>query len=292
MVSRCCVPAVVLLCVAAPAPAAETQTAVEQIVASERAFAARAQLINARLAFAEFFAPDAVLFVPFPAPAFPRLLEGADWPVNIQWRPVAAAASGAGDMGYTTGPAEYRRDPAEAPTGFAHYTSVWQRQPDGRYLVRVDIGIDHGPLSGREPDWTPPAAQMPDAPVLDVATRAVAMRELEAVEARCGGGPAAARAQALLDVLDEDVRWQHAGALPVVGRARAVEAVAASGSDLEWTPEATVVAASGDFGFSYGRGRSAAGTLSGEFTYLNVWQRRNGAWSLLTHVARPARTAN
>ena len=292
MVPRYCAPVVVLLYVTA-LPAGETQTAVEQIVASERAFAARAQVVNARLAFAEFFAPDAVLFVPYPAPAFPRLLEGADWPVNIQWRPVAAAASGAGDMGYTTGPAEYRRDPAEAPTGFAHYTSVWQRQPDGRYLVRVDIGIDHGPPSGREPDWTPPAARGPDAPVvLGVAARAIATRELEAVEARCGGGAAAARVQALLDVLDEDVRWQHAGALPVVGRARAVEAVVASGSDLEWTPEVTVVAASGDFGFSYGRGQSAAGTMSAEFAYLNVWQRRNGAWRLLAHVARPARETN
>ena len=136
---------------------ADRATDLAEVVAAERSFAARAQVVNARLAFAEYFAPDAVLFAPFPAPAFPRLRDSPDWTVNIQWRPVAAAVSGAGDMGYTTGPSEYRRSPTDAPVGFGHYTSVWQRQPDGRFLVRIDIGIDHPEPAVRVPDWSPPA---------------------------------------------------------------------------------------------------------------------------------------
>ena len=123
--------------------AADRSAELEQVVAAERAFAARAQIVNPRQAFVEYFAPDAIVYAPFPAPAFPALRDGSDWSVNIQWRPVAAAISGAGDMGYTTGPSEYRRTAADPPGGHGHYTSVWQRQPDGRFLVRIDIGIDH-----------------------------------------------------------------------------------------------------------------------------------------------------
>ena len=99
--------------VTSPATGTDRAADLEKIVAAERAFAARAQVVNARKAFAEYFGPDAIMFSPFPAPAFPRLRETPDWSVNIQWRPVAAAVSGAGDMGYTTGPSEFRRTPAE-----------------------------------------------------------------------------------------------------------------------------------------------------------------------------------
>ena len=82
----------------AAALAADNSAELNQLVATEREFAARAQQVNARQAFVEFFAADAILFAPFATPAFPGLHEGPDWGVDIQWRPVAAAISGAADM--------------------------------------------------------------------------------------------------------------------------------------------------------------------------------------------------
>jgi ketosteroid isomerase-like protein len=260
-----------------------------QVVAAERAFAARAQVVNARQAFAEFFAPDAMLFAPFAAPAFPSLREAQDWPVNIQWRPVAAAISGAGDMGYTTGPSEYRRTPAEPPVGYGHYTSVWQRQPDGRFLVRIDIGIDHAAPAARVPDWSPPALPPPSAPVLESDAVGAATRELEQADARLGeslrGGPSLA----LSSVLADEVRWHRNGRLPVVGRAEVLATVEASREAVGWVPEAAIVATSGDLGYAYGRGRwrRIGGPEEGDLAYLNIWQRRDGSWRLLVHVSRP-----
>jgi ketosteroid isomerase-like protein len=268
---------------------ADRATDLAQVVAAERAFAARAQVVNARLAFVEYFAPDAILFSPFPTPAFPRLREAPDWSVNIQWRPVAAAVSGAGDMGYTTGPSEYRRSPAEVPVGFGHYTSVWQRQPDGRFLVRIDIGIEHPAPEVRVPDWAPPTVTPPSAPVLDDAARGAATRELEAIDTRLGSSSSHGAPLALSLVVADDVRWHRGGQQPVVGRAEVLAASEASGLAIGWVPEATVIAASGDFGYAYGRGRwrRTESSEEGDLVYVNIWQRRAGAWRLLVHVSNP-----
>ena len=269
--------------------AADRAAELERVVASERAFAARAQIVNARQAFVEYFAPEAIFFAPFAAPAFPRLRESADWGVNIQWRPAAAAISGAGDMGYTTGPAEYRPSADAAPTGFGHYTSVWQLQPDGRYLVLVDVGIDHPAPPARIPDWSAPVHSPAAAPALDPAQRRAALEELRTLDAQTGVSAQDDVRKSFARVLAEDARLHRGGRLPVVGRAEVLADLGAEAESYGWKPEAAVVAKSGDFGFAYGRGRWARARTAetGDLAYLNVWQRRAGEWRLIVHVCRP-----
>src|SRR5512139_3042858 len=174
--------AVLAVCLSC-AVAADRMPELDEVVASERAFAARAQQVNARQAFVEYFAADAILYAPYPVRAFPQLREGPDWGVNIQWRPLAAGISGAGDMGYTTGPSEYRRVPSEPPVGYGHYTSVWQRQADGRYLVQIDVGIKHPAPTVPLTDWRrppdPPAA-LPALGATEQVSALAALRELDA----------------------------------------------------------------------------------------------------------------
>lgn len=273
------------------AMAADRSIELERVVSSERAFAARAQEVNARQAFTEFFAADAILFVPFPAPAFPRLSEGPDWAVNIQWRPVAAAISGAGDMGYTTGPSEYRRAPSEAPIGHGHYTSVWQRQPDGEYLVRIDIGIENPAPPLRTADWSAPAQPPAAAVAVEPAQRAAALSALRELDARTGTAAQSNAQKAFATVFAEDGRLHRGGRLPVVGRIQALADLGALDEAFAWAPAGAAVAESGDFGYVYGRGRTAGRTdvESQDLVYLNIWQRRAGKWQLIVHVSHTVR---
>jgi ketosteroid isomerase-like protein len=260
------------------------------VVQAERDFAARAQVVNARQAFAENFAPDSIVYGPFPAPAFPALGEpAADWPVNIQWRPAAAAISGAGDMGYTTGPAEFRKTSTDPPHRYGHYTSVWERQPDGRYEVVIDVGIDHpGPVSSI-PDWTPPVAPPHAAPAEDENARGAARQDLLALDAEVGEAAATDTVGAISRALADDGRYHQAGALPSLGRSAAVERLRASRMTQRWAPAGGKVAQSADFGFTYGKGSftQAEAPAEGEFAYLNIWQKRDGAWKLLVRVVNP-----
>jgi hypothetical protein len=268
--------------------AADRLTDLQRVVDAERAFAARAQVINPRQAFIEYFASDAIAYLPFPGPAFPALHEGPDWPVNIQWRPVAAAISGAGDMGYTTGPSEYRKTAADPPTRFGHYTSVWQRQQNGRLLVRIDIGIDHPAPAQRAPDWRPPAQHPVAAAQLSTDRRAAAERQMRDLDARIGAAARQDPATAFAQVLSDDARLHLGGHHPVVGRAAALATVGGGDQMFGWLPEGAAMAESGDFGFTYGRGRwSRASTAeSGDLVYLNVWQLRGDAWRMIVHVSQ------
>jgi len=272
------------------AVAADRLPELDKVVASERAFAARAQQVNARQAFVEYFAADAILFAPYPVRAFPQLREGPDWEVNIQWRPVAAGISGAGDMGYTTGPSEYRRAPSEPPVGYGHYTSVWQRQTDGRYLVQIDVGIKHPAPTLPLADWGRPPEPPTALPALGATEQASVLAALRELDARIGAMQGSDAT--LADVFADDVRLHRGGRLPVSGRAQALVDLAVHKESLNWVPEGVAVAESGDLGYAYGRGRSTSASPAdaSEIAYLNIWQRRGGNWRLIVHVSNAVRT--
>ena len=260
------------------------------LVSAERAFSARAQEVNARQAFAEFFARDAIWFHPFPVPAFPALDEEVDWPMNIQWCPVAAAISGAGDMGYTTGPAEYRANADDEPSAFGHYTSVWGRQADGSYRVLVDLGVRHERPLEHAPEWTPPRDAPAASPTLAPEALRRAERELLERDRALGAGLLTDPFAALDEVLIDEGRVHREGALPMVGRDHVLATVDESDARFGWEePSGVSIAASGDFGFTYGKGVDQGdGTgAPSDLVHLSVWQLRDGAWKLLIHVSQP-----
>lgn len=278
------------LFVAAPA-AADRSADLLAVVEAERAFAARAQVVNPRQAFVEYFAADAIAFTPLPGAAFPGLREGKDWPVNIQWRPAAAAISGAGDMGYTTGPAEYRKTPGDPAHAWGHYTSVWGRQADGQFKVLIDVGVGHPQPAAPIPDWRPTRPAPPAAPVLPAAEQAERADELRQTDARLGAHRAQDRRTAFGAVLAGDARLHRPGSVPVRGRDAVLAALVALDGEFGWREADGVrVAASGDFGFTYGRGEFGARRSApeqGVLTYLNIWQHRAGRWQLLVHLSQP-----
>jgi len=269
----------------ATALAADRSAELTQLVATEREFAARAQQVNARQAFVEYFAADAILFTPFATAAFPGLHEGPNWGVDIRWRPVAAAISGAADMGFTTGPTEYRRAPADAPLRYGHYTSVWQRQQDGRYRVLIDIGISHTAPQTRVDDWSLHQAA-PALSARDAGEQAAATAALRALDMHTGAAARDSTATALARVMADGARVHLSGQVPVVGRAAALALLEALDHAYEWSPEGVAVAESGDFGFVYGRGRwqGKQTAASGELAYLNLWQRDVDEWKLIVQV--------
>jgi hypothetical protein len=114
------------------------------------------------------------------------------------------------------------------------------------------------------------------------------VHELQEIDARLGASSHGGAPLALAPVLADDARWHRNGRLPVVGRSAVVTASEASGDAISWVPEQAIVAASGDLGYTYGRGRwrRTGGPDEGDLAYLNIWQRRDGAWRLLVHVSR------
>src|SRR6478736_4529629 len=141
-------------------------SALKEMVETEQAFSKTAEVKNTRDAFLEFIADDGLLFRP-------TAVNGKQWmnehPVPpsdkhplLAWQPAFAGMAAAGDLGFTTGPWEFKADiKAEKPSGYGHFVALWKKQADGAWKFVVDLGINHPMPGGPQTIWQPPATKPP-----------------------------------------------------------------------------------------------------------------------------------
>ena len=120
--------------------------ALQSMVDTERAFAKMSEDRGVRPAFLEFIADDGILFRPtavngkqwfkeHPAPA-------SDKRPLLSWQPTFADISLATDMGYTTGPWQFKADiHDEKPVAWGNFLTVWKKQADNSWKFVIDLGI-------------------------------------------------------------------------------------------------------------------------------------------------------
>jgi hypothetical protein len=116
----------------------------DEMVAAERAFAARSLEANAKVAFIEWLSPDSLAFQPEPKFAVELQKERPDPPFTLAWAPSLGGISSTGDLGWTTGPWQITAD-GKPPAG-GHFFSIWQRGADGKFRNVLDQGIVHDVL--------------------------------------------------------------------------------------------------------------------------------------------------
>lgn len=109
--------------------AATPQTAID----AEREFAKRAQTEGMWTAFRATAAEDAIMFVPAPTKAHDFLKDRKDPLLSYMWWPAEAYMSCDGKLAVTTGPSV-----RGAARGY--FTTVWAKQPDGRWKWLLDHG--------------------------------------------------------------------------------------------------------------------------------------------------------
>ncbi|HSD47971.1 MAG TPA: hypothetical protein VLB87_15190, partial [Pyrinomonadaceae bacterium] len=107
----------------------QAQTPLLDMVQTEQAFSRMAAEKNTRDAFMAFIADDGLLFRP-------GAVNGKKWmqehPVPpsdkhplLAWQPSFAGMATAGDLGFTTGPWEFKEDVKdEKPAGYGHFVTL------------------------------------------------------------------------------------------------------------------------------------------------------------------------
>src|SRR6476659_3703265 len=142
---------------------AQGQSALHDMVKTEQAFSNMAEEKNTRDAFMTFIADDGLLFRP-------GAVNGKKWmqehPVPpsdknplLAWQPAFAGMSASGDMGFTTGPWEFKADRGDGkPSGYGDFVTVWKKQADGTWKFVVDLGISHPQPGGPQTLWQPAEA--------------------------------------------------------------------------------------------------------------------------------------
>ena len=150
-------------CVAtgATAQTSHPNKALNAMVETERAFSRMSEVKGTRESFTEFIAEDGILFRPGPVAGKKWMREhplpASDKRPLLTWQPNFAGMSRAGDMGYTSGPWQYKSDIKDAkPAAFGDFMTVWQKQPDGRWRFAIDLGVSHPEPKTANATWRPP----------------------------------------------------------------------------------------------------------------------------------------
>jgi len=269
----------------------------KSMVETERAFSRMSEERGTREAFAEFIAADGILFRPGPVVGKKWMQEHPLPPATtrpwLSWQPIFAAVSRAGDVGYTTGPWQFKpdvKDPKAA--AFGNFMTVWKKQADGSWKFALDLGISNPEPTAAATMWqVPEGKQSPTGqfkPVNQEAERSVLLlvdREFSNTSA-VRGAAGAIRSYAAIDV-----RLFRNDKFPFVGKLAATEALLPLKGEWTWTPSFADVSTSGDLGYSYGvyevREKGGARTVTEKGNYARVWKKDGSTWKLVVDVANP-----
>jgi ketosteroid isomerase-like protein len=281
-------PAIVAL---ATASGGAPDDALQSLVEAERGFSRMSVEQGMRDAFMTHLADDAIVFQPLPVNGKqvwgPRPKSAA----TLIWEPAFAEISAAGDLGYTTGPWEFR-PPADKPGAsvlHGHFHSVWKRAKDGPWRVAVDIGGAHDALEPGVGSGAFAAGPVHAASPKGDRSRAAAKEILDAEQRFSKEAERAGFAGAFAAVAAADVRLGREGSGPTLGIEAARGALATDAAHARWTPAGSGASRSGDLGYAYGvRERlKAAGAAPDTSVFLDVWRREGNRWRLALAVDNP-----
>jgi len=275
-------------------PASHAQeSAVQSMVETERAFARMSLDQGTRPAFVAFIAKEGILFRPTAVKGKQWMAEhplpASDKRALLSWYPTVAGMARAGDMGYTTGPWEFKADIHDAkPVAWGNFLTVWKLQADGQWKFAIDLGISNPQPTAAAAQWALPQnyKQPAKGQAAKVETEAAALRardqQFSGVSALRGAFDSFAAA---------DIRLLREGKFPFVGKAAAAAALPASSSVWTWEPAFADVSRSGDLGYSYGTYRITSKEPSPVIletgNYYRIWKKEGGVWQVLFDLTNP-----
>ena len=120
-------------------------TSTAELLNQDRAFSETSRAIGFAEAMRRFLVEDAIQLPQDAAPVFGREhiaqgLENTSRTFVVTWEPESGAVAESGDIGWTWGRYLAVRKDSGEPIGRGKYLNIWERQPDGSWRVKVDVG--------------------------------------------------------------------------------------------------------------------------------------------------------
>lgn len=248
------------------------------VVAAEREFAAHAAEHGWIAAFRTYAAPDGVVIADGRIRNARAVFNArADTGSRaLKWWPATALIARSGDLGFTTGP--YTVDDSGTVQG--QYFTVWQRQPDGRWLWIFDGGT-----GAAEPVSIPREGAVKEFPhsAIRRASPQVALARIAALEA------AHSSAGSLVPLLAAQARVLRPGRPPAKDAAARQDMVFPNAAMAYGSAELNIASRAGDLVFTIGRARwNLASGGAGAGHYARVWQYRREGWRIVFDELLPA----
>jgi len=282
---------IVLLCLLVHLTA-QGQSALQDLVKTEQAFSKMAEEKNTRDAFLAFIADDGLLFRPGAVNGKKWMLEHPVPPSDkkplLAWQPAFAGVARAGDIGFTTGPWEFKGDIKNAkPSGYGHFVTVWKKQADGSWKFVVDLGISHPQSGGPQTLWHPAPQSSANRPTVYSGNAATYLKTiLDRDREFSNAGLKQGLVKAFVAYASREVRLYRTGSLPFIGRESAAKALATVKGDFTWKPIGGDASVSGDLGYTHGTYEitNATKKVIEQGSYLRIWKKQGDVWQVVLDV--------
>lgn len=259
---------------------------------SELAFAAMARTHGIREAFLHNLADDGILFLPRPVNGKEYYEGRAATEDTLEWSPAYVEVSRSGDMGFTTGPWEFRSGKdLKADPVFGHYITIWIRRPSKDWRVAVDIGCVHPKPRDKAPETEFGGEDFQIEDDGKEGMNPAEMCDWLTEKDRSLSKPAETddSLEAYLHLCAEDIRIYRMGSFPAKGKEAARALLADDPEDLKWEPRGAGAAPSGDLGYTYGTARKGREEM---VRYMRIWRRGSkGGWKIAVDCTLPISNA-
>jgi ketosteroid isomerase-like protein len=258
------------------------------LVEMEHQFASEAATKGTRDAFLEFLADDGIVFQPGPVNGKKFWSERAPAKGLLSWQPAFADVSRAGDLGYTTGPWEYRpKGPQDQPVAFGQYFTIWKKQRNGAWKAVLDRGVS------TEKSYPARVVQFPlhdesstGETNYDVARGKTSLLKLEEEFAALSVSKGASAA--FDSYLADDARILRPNVAPAIDKNNAMVLISGSAGTLICKAVMADVSASGDMGYTYGAFELKNHEILLEHgSYVRVWKKHGRDWRVVMDVMSP-----
>jgi ketosteroid isomerase-like protein len=265
--------------------AEQTTDALSSLVQAEKDFARMSSKQGIRDSFLANLADDGVVFDPGPVNGKKLYTKRQPSEARLTWDPIFADVSLAGDMGYTTGPWEYRKKKtSDKPSAYGQFFSIWMKQAEGAWKVVLDGGIDNpAPITRQEPSPIVPNEFASKTPVdLKTARKCLAKAEKEFDDAAAKNAGAA-----LIAASAENIRVFRNGRFPAAGRDAAQLMIGYDHGKLTSKRLGGAMSRSGDLAYSYGEYSNERQDGTERGYYVTVWRMSiGGDWQVAVDVRK------
>ena len=260
----------------------QAQTPLQDMVKTEQAFSQMAKDKNIRDAFMAFIADDGLLFRPGAVNGKKWMLEHPVPPSDkkplLAWQPNFAGMAQAGDLGFTTGPWEFKDDIEDkTPSGYGHFVTLWKKQADGSWKFVVDLGITHPQSGGPQEVWHPKDNKekaIDRAGRIPVSVQSVIEQDKKFADVAAKEG----LSHAFRSYASKDIRLYRNGSLPYNFIQAAENAFMSNKGQLTWEPIGGDISSSGDLGYTHGTYQITDDTkkMIESGSYVRIWKRERG----------------
>lgn len=249
----------------------------DPVIAAERAFAARGAEVGVAQSFLDFMTDDAIVFAPGPVsakqlygsrPKQPTPKEGGPL---LAWWPNWAGISRSGDLGFTTGPAEFNGKRS------VNYFTVWQKQADGQWKWVYDGGASDA-SAGLLPD-----APVGELPVSDAAPIAPseAMAQVNHAEKLLAEKAGFNAREAYKMWLAPQARMQGSPLKPATTPEMIDAELAKRAPQIAFKSLGGGASKAGDLAWTYGKAEWQRAGEPGVGYYVRIWQAQKGGYRIV-----------